>query len=122
MRATLACAVGLLVCCGLLADEKKAESIDAKTLVGKWSPKEAATFTIEFTKDGKATLVTTTADGKELRGEGKYKLDGNKLTTTVKLGDEERTLTSTISKLTDTELVGTDDKGKERTMVRVKNK
>jgi uncharacterized protein (TIGR03066 family) len=67
-------------------------------------------------------LVTTTADGKELRGEGAYKLEGNKLTATAKLGDRERTIARTITKLTDTELVSTDEKGKEKTLVRIKGK
>jgi uncharacterized protein (TIGR03066 family) len=46
-------------------------------------------------------------------------VDGNKLTATMMVGDQERTLTSTISKLTDTELVGTDEKGREKTLVRI---
>jgi uncharacterized protein (TIGR03066 family) len=114
--------MGLLLCCGLSAEEKKDELIDAKKLLGKWCPKEAALFTIEFTKDGKAMLVTTTADGKELKGEGTYKVDGNKLTATVKVSDKDRTITRTISKLTDTEMVCTDEKGKETTLVRLKDK
>ena len=122
-RAILSCSLALLLGCAAWADDKKGgEKIDARKLVGKWSPKEAAVFTIEFTADGKATLVTATADGKAVTAEGTYKIDGNKLTTTVKVGGEERTLTSTISRLTDTELVGTDEKGKERTLVRVKDK
>src|SRR3954463_1072337 len=110
MRAILSCSLGLLLCCGSSADEKKGEQIDPQKLVGKWSPKEAAVFTVEFTKDGKATLVTTTADGKGATGEGTYKVDGNKLTVTVKMDDKERTITRTISKLTDTEMVSTDEK------------
>jgi len=123
MRAVLSCTLGLLLCCALSAEEKKGdESIDAKKLVGKWCPKEEAVFTVELTKDGKATLVTTTADGKALKGEGTYKLEGNKLTATVKVSDKERTITRTISKLTDTEMVATDEKGKETTLVRLKDK
>jgi uncharacterized protein (TIGR03066 family) len=123
MRAILSCSLGLFLCCALSAEEKKGdEKIDAKKLVGKWSPKEEATFTVEFTKDGKATLITTTADGKGAKVEGTYKVDGNKLTATMKVDDKERTMIRTISKLTDTELVSTDEKGKEATLVRVKDK
>ncbi len=119
MRAILSSTLTLIFCCGLSAGDKE---IDAQKLVGKWCPKEEAVFTIEFTKDGKATLVATTADGKVVKGEGTYKVDGNKLTTKVKVGDMERTMTSTISKLTATEMVATDEKGKEKTLVRIKDK
>src|SRR4051812_13093657 len=114
MRAILSCTLAVLVsCCAFAADDKKDEKVDAKKLVGKWSPKEkkeGSSFVIEFTKDGKASF-TTTEGGKEVKIEGTYKVDGNKLSTTMKIGDMERTRTRTISKLTDTELVSTDDKG-----------
>ena len=127
MRTILGCALGVLMaaCCVLSADDKKDEKIDAKKLVGKWTPKDeknkkgADSIVIEFTKDGKAT-VRASRDGKDFTLEGTYKLDGNKLTTTMKLGDMERMQTRTISKLTDTELVSSDDKGKEDTLIRVK--
>ena len=123
MRAILSLSMGLLLCSDLSAEDKKdGEKIDAQKLVGKWSPKEEAVFTVELTKDGKATLVATTADGKVVEAKGTYKVDGNKLTTTVKMNDEERTRTFTISKLTDTEMVTADEKGKERTLVRLKDK
>jgi hypothetical protein len=51
------------------------------------------------------------------------KLGGNKLSITIKVvGDMEQTLTPTITKLTDTERVTTDEKGKEGMLVRVKDK
>lgn len=104
------------------AEDKKGEKIDAKLLVGKWETKEAGgTAAVEFTKDGKLTLVAT-VDGKELKFEGTYKVDGNKLSATLKAGDKEQTQTRTITKLTGTELATTDDKGKERLYTRVKDK
>jgi uncharacterized protein (TIGR03066 family) len=124
MRALLGCAVTLALCFGAPAEEKKDESIDAKKLVGKWSPKEqkdGVPVVIELTKDGKLT-VRVDAKGKEITFEGTYKLDGNKLSLTTKVGDTENTKTKTITKLTDTELVSKDDKGKEETLVRVKDK
>jgi uncharacterized protein (TIGR03066 family) len=123
MRTILSLSLGLLLCSGLSAEDKKdGEKIDAQKLVGKWSPKEAAVFTVDLTKDGKATLVATTADGKGLEAKGTYKVDGNKLTTTVLVRDKEQTRTFTISKLTSTELVSTDEKGKEVTLVRIEPK
>jgi uncharacterized protein (TIGR03066 family) len=99
------------------ADEK----IDEKKLLGKWEHKEKK-FVIEFLKDGKVTLVGD-RDGTEFKGEGTYKVDGNKLMLTIKIGDDEAKMTRTVSKLTDTELTSKDDKdGKEDTLTRVKPK
>jgi uncharacterized protein (TIGR03066 family) len=121
MRTLLGCTLGLVICFGVSAKDEK---IDAKKLVGKWEPKEQVkdkAFTIEFTKDGKVT-ITAASGGKDTKVEGTYKVDGNKVTTTMKFGDKERTETHTVSKLTDTELVSKDEKGKEETLVRIKDK
>lgn len=109
----------LAVTAGATADDK-AEKIDAKKLVGKWEPKEGKQkFVMEFTKDGKAIFTA----GDDFKAEGTYKVDGNKLTMTMKLGDKEQTKTRTILKLTDTELTSKDtEKEKEDTLVRVKAK
>ena len=121
MRIVLGCALAFVMAgVGLAADEK----IDAKKLVGKWEPKEkkeGGSFVIEFMKDGKLTF-TANGGGKEFKGDGTYKLDGNKLEMTTKFGDMERKMTRTISKLTDTELVSKDEKGKEDTLIRIKGK
>jgi uncharacterized protein (TIGR03066 family) len=109
----------LVLAASLTADDKKDDKIDAKKLLGKWSPKDKKDVVIEFAKDGKL-LVTATGGGKDFKGEGTYKLDGHKLTTTMKHGDKEETHVRTISKLTDTELVSSDEKGKEDTLVRQK--
>jgi uncharacterized protein (TIGR03066 family) len=122
MRLFLSCTLAALVLSlSLSADDKKDEKIDAKKLIGKWSPKDKKELSIEFLKDGKL-MVTFSGDGKELKADGTYKLDGAKLTTTLKFGDKEDSHTRTITKLTDTELVSTDEKGKEDTLVRVKDK
>jgi uncharacterized protein (TIGR03066 family) len=121
---TLGCALFALLCGGLAADDKKADAIDAKKLVGKWERKdlkEPGSFVIEFTKDGKLAF-TAKQNGTDVKGEGTYKVDGNKLHLTMKLGGEERKMTRTVTKLTDAELVSTDEKGKEGTLVRVKGK
>ena len=120
MRAMLACCVALVVCFSVSADDK----IDATKLLGKWEPKEKKeghAVVIEFLKDGKAS-VTMTTDGKETKSDGTYKVAGNKVTVTMTVGGEEKVHTHNISKLTDTEMVGTDDKGQEHTFVRIKDK
>jgi len=117
----LVAVMGLLS--GVAADDKKDEKIDAKKLIGKWTPKdggEKGKFVVEFMKDGKLTF--TAGGDKDLKLDGTYKLDGNKLVLTVKFGEKEEKMTRTITKLTDTEMVSTDEKGKEDTLVRVKDK
>lgn len=124
MRLLLGCTLVMAACSGLSADDKKGEKIDAKLLVGKWSPKgdkAPVPMTLEFTKDGKVSLVAG-PEGKEERSEGTYTLEGNKLSLKMKLGDREEAQTVTVSKLTDTDLVGANEQGKERAFVRVKEK
>lgn len=106
------------------AEDKKDEKIDAKKLIGKWEPKDkekGKSAVIEFMKDGKLK-VALGADGKEFALDGTYTVEGNKLVTTMKFGEKERKETHTISKLTDTEMVSKDEKGKEETLVRVQGK
>jgi len=124
MRAMLGCTLGLLLCCAVSAEDKKDEKVDAKKLIGKWEPKEkkeGASVVIEFAKEGKLA-ITFGGKGKDVTIDGTYKVDGNKLTTTLKVGDKERSDTSTVTKLTDTELMMKDEKGKEDTLVRIKDK
>ena len=96
------------------ADDK----IDAKKLLGKWEHKEMM-FVVTFAKDGKVAI-----EGGDLKIDGTYKLDGNKLTMKIKFGDEEKEMKRTITKLSDTELTSTDDDKKDDkgdTLVRVKD-
>jgi uncharacterized protein (TIGR03066 family) len=97
------------------------EKIDAKLLVGKWTPKDEAKkgdFVVEFTKDGKVLL---NAAGKDFKAEGTYKLDGNKLSLKMKFGDEEKSQVRTVHSLTRTELVSSDEKDRKDTLVRVRD-
>jgi uncharacterized protein (TIGR03066 family) len=135
MRALLCCTLALLVCgSNLSADDKrdekrgdkKVEKIDAKKLIGKWKwePRkedEWATVVMDFKKDGKLTTVYT-IDGKESKNEGVYTVDGNTLITEPKEAGKGRKETFTITELTDTELVGTTDKGTQEKLVRIKDK
>jgi uncharacterized protein (TIGR03066 family) len=123
MRALLGCAAILALCLGVFADEKK-DVIDAKTLIGKWSLKgldKGESVVLEFAKDGKAVLIAEQG-GKEERAEGSYTLDGNKLTLTMRIEGKDEKQTLTISKLTNAELIGANEKGKEKTLVRIKDK
>ncbi|HYH67600.1 MAG TPA: TIGR03066 family protein [Urbifossiella sp.] len=122
MRAVLVgVAVAVLVAVvGGPADGRQPEKIDAKLLVGKWTPKEAAKsgdFVIEFFKDGKLKLEA--GDGKAFKAEGTYKLDGDKLTLKMKMGEKEKTQVRTVYSLTRTELVSADEGGSKDTLLRV---
>jgi uncharacterized protein (TIGR03066 family) len=98
--------------------------IDEKKLIGKWEPPDAPKdikIVVEFAAKGKVT-VSAEVGGKAEKLEGTYKLDGDKLTLNMKSGEKDRKETVTVTKLTDTELVTKDDKGKEETLKRVMEK
>jgi uncharacterized protein (TIGR03066 family) len=123
MRMLLGCALAILaVHFSLSADDKKTDAIYAKKLVGKWAmKKDAGKTVVEFTKDGKM-LVDTVVNEKPMKIEGTYKLEGKKLTVTVKAGGKEVERVQTIFDVTDTELITTDEQGKKEFSTRVKNK
>jgi len=100
-------AVGAVVC---LAGGGARAADNAKMLVGTWEitkPAEGGAglpkgSLVEFSKDGK--IKVTRKGDTDMVMEGTYKLDGDTFTATMKVGEEERTQTITIVKLTDTEL------------------
>jgi uncharacterized protein (TIGR03066 family) len=93
-----------------------APSSNQKKIVGVWEITKSDDgtplgTTIEFTKDGKVKVTTPVGDQK-LNLDGTYKLEGDKLTVTIKPPDEkETTETVTIIKLTDKVLITKDQKG-----------
>ncbi len=104
------------------ADDKRVEKIDPDKLVGKWERKEKKDGSVlEIMKDGKVQF-TITRDGKAFTADGVYKIIGSQVEMTMKLGDQEEKSIRTVTELTDTELVTIDDKGTERSFVRVKAK
>ena len=103
------------------ADDK----LDAKKLVGKWVPKEPKkgeeSMVMEFSKDGKLT-VTGDMGGKELKLDGTYKLEGDKLSFELKFAGETIKETVTLTKLTDDEMTGKDKDGKVESFKKMKPK
>lgn len=99
------------------------EKIDAKLLLGKWQPEkqpEQFKITIEYLKDNKLA-VELEAGGDKQKGEGTYKLDGNKLEVKVEVLGQEHNLKLIIKKLTENEMVTYDEEKKEeRTSKKVK--
>ncbi len=121
MRMLLSCALAALAVNLAGADDAKVEKIDEAKLIGKWEPKGQKSRAIEFLKGGKLS-VTIPGVGGEFKLEGTYTVAGNKILTVVKAANAEVKKTITVSKLTDTELSGTDDTGKSDTLLRVKDK
>ena len=89
----------------------------ATLLVGKWEVSKADPGTvpegtiIEFTKDGKVKLAGK-KDDQESMFEGTYKVEKNTFVMTVKVGDEEKKQSITITKISETEMSIKDDKDK----------
>jgi uncharacterized protein (TIGR03066 family) len=99
------------------AEDKK---VDAAKIVGKWeltksdsgnAPKGAI---VEFTKDNKLA-ITIDVGGKKVELAGTYKIDGDKLTVTIKSpdGGKDESDTDTIKTLTDEKIVLVDKEKKE---------
>jgi uncharacterized protein (TIGR03066 family) len=93
----------------------------AKKLVGVWADTKTEGKSIEFAKDGKLKLTEKVGD-KKVTVSGTYALkEGLLVVTFVPPGKEKaETDTAKITKLTDTELVIEDRKGKSLEYKRVK--
>lgn len=112
------------VCIALLAGlvlslvgqaEDKKPTVNADKVVGTWEATKGdvpAGSPLVLTPDGKFKL-TVKDKGKTFVVEGRYKVGGGKLKTTVKGPDgKDRIHSVTIKKLTDSELALVEDKGK----------
>jgi uncharacterized protein (TIGR03066 family) len=122
MNALRLMAVGMMVgvvASGAPAHEPKDKPDNAKLLVGKWEVTNANKelppgSVIEFGKDGKMK-ITRKADGKEETADAVYKVEGDKIQFTLKLGNrEEKKDPVTIKKIAEQEL--TLESGKELTL------
>jgi uncharacterized protein (TIGR03066 family) len=100
------CAIALGVCVVAFAGTARAQDDNAKKIVGTWVVEKSggdlpAGSSIEFTKDGKLNAAVK-LEGMEIKLQGTYKLDKDKLTVKVKVeGMGEIEETATIKKLTD---------------------
>lgn len=105
MQRAIALALGALIVVtagfGTAADDD-----NAKKIVGKWEVTKSGSdlptgSTVEFTKDGKLTAIVK---GDDTKIEGTYKVEKDKLSVKLKVGDQSVEETVTITKLSDTEL------------------
>ncbi|MFO0824235.1 MAG: hypothetical protein U0792_14170 [Gemmataceae bacterium] len=99
------CATALSIVMVAFAGNAKAQDDNAKKLVAVWvldksSGDLPAGSTVEFTKDGKLAVVIK-ADGKEMKFEGTYTVDKDKLNVKLKVETETIEEALTIKKLTD---------------------
>lgn len=97
------------------------EKLDPKKLLGKWEPVDSklTSLTLEFQDKGK-WILTVEIMGKTEKAEGTYKLEGNKLEVTMVFAGQEQKEVLTVKRLTDTEFVTTDSKGKDEAFRRKK--
>ena len=114
-------AVACLVGSGVRADEKDY----AKHIVGKWELTKVEEgglpqgTIIEFTKDGKV-MTKVKKDDKDFPLEGTYKVDGDKLMVTLKIGEDEQKQTISILKLTESEMQVKNEQGDESELTKKK--
>ena len=113
--------VGLAGCGSPTTKGKAPASVSNKDkILGTWELVKAEAAegippgtTVEYTKDGKV-IVAVKADGKDMKIEGTYAVEGDSLKTTMKgPGGKEKTDTDTITKVTDTQLELKDKDGKK---------
>src|SRR5262245_57429580 len=127
MRTLTGIGLMLALVCGSAAQEKKdkekeKDKFDAKKLLGKWEsnpPKKGESIVIEFAANGKMSM-SGDVKGKELKVEGTYKLEGDKLSLELRHMGETISATITLTKLTDDELEGENAKGKSEAFKKVK--
>ena len=124
MNALRLFAVGMIVCLlgsAFAADEKPDY---AKLIVGKWEVTKTdggtvpAGALIEFTKDGKVK-ATMKKDNADVTIEGTYKVEKDTFILTTKDGGQERSMTITITKISDKEMA---TKNKDGKVVELKRK
>lgn len=122
MKKFSALMLGVLV----LAGTSRAQDDNAKKIVGKWEITKAAGGApvgsiIEFTKDGKMSAAIK-IEGMEIKLEGTYKLEKDKLEVKLKTPDMTIEETLTIKKLTDDAMELEDKDKKTDELKKVKDK
>ncbi len=99
------------------------DKIDGKLLLGKCEaekpPEGVEKAVVEYLKDGKLS-VEVEAQGQKHKFEGTYKLEGDKLNIKIDINGTEQEQKRIVVKLTETELVTTDDEKAERKYKKVK--
>lgn len=132
MKSFLAACVAAAVLIGAAAAQDKKDAkkddkkVDAAKLLGKWELTRSTldmppkTAVVEFGNDNKVTIAVT-ANGKEDKYSGTYKVNGDKLTVKLSIpGETDQEDTDTIQTLTDDKLLLVDKNKKENEFSRKK--
>ncbi len=124
MRWVCTALVLVVLSVGSRAADKTADNM--KLLIGKWEAvkvEEGSHITkgalVEFTADGTFSL-SFKKDGNDISFSGTYTIDGDTVTTIVKLNGKEKAGKATIKKLTQTQYDLVDEAGKNVSFERVK--
>jgi uncharacterized protein (TIGR03066 family) len=117
-------AVALALCLLGFAGTTRADEETSKKLIGTWVLDKStgdlpAGSTVEFTKDGKLNVVVKDASG-DLKLNGTYKVEKDKITVKLKVNDQDIEETVTIKKLTDDVLEVEDNENKVGTFKKKK--
>ena len=126
VRLALVGALVLGLAVGARAGKEKGGKDDIqKKLIGKWEVVKGKGVppgaTMEFTKDGKVVFAFE-KDGKEMKLDATYKVEGKGFTMTSKFMDKERTQKIEVVKAEDDRLVLKGEKGDELELKRKKGK
>ena len=102
MKKALSALVAVVLVCASVG--RAADDDNAKKIIGKWeitkSDDVPAGTTVEFTKDGKVIAIAK-AEGKEVKVEGTYKVEKDKLISKLTVNGKTIEDTDEIVKLTD---------------------
>jgi len=123
MKSVFAALLGVVMV--VFAGTAQGQDDNAKKIVGVWEITKAggdlpAGTTIEFTKDGKLN-ANLKVEGMEVKLDGTYKVEKDKLTVKIKVADQNIEETATIKKLTD-DALEIEDKDKKVDVFKKKKK
>lgn len=121
MKPVFASVLGVLLI--VVAGHARAQDDNAKKIVGVWEVTKSgseipAGTTLEFTKDGKLRFVHK-ADGTDLKLEGTYSVNKDKLKVKLKVAEQTVEETGTIKRLTD-EVLEIEDSEKKVNLLKKK--
>jgi len=114
---TLGLAVGLLLVCGLSGRAAAEKADNAAKLLGTWEAAKADPGTlpvgslVTFAKEGKMTVVAKEG-ATEMKADGTYKLDGDKLSITLTHEGNTHSMTLMVKKAEADALTISDERGK----------
>ena len=124
MRAILACATIVGAAGWLAAEEPNPPPLDPAKLVGRWEAKgdpAKRRVVFEFAAEGKLVVRVTRNGEESSKAEGTYRVDGRKLTLTLKVVGVDNDRVVDVSRLGDGMLVGTGEKGRPLLLARLKD-